>query len=298
MDTTKLTQINKTNADNQLSTQRHDELLKASVSTSSTVLSATASLIKYLEGHVTKTQVINQLESIATPDALEVIPHIEALHATIKAHKDVDLTELTSLMSQMVAEAKLIPKDLPKTEKQQFVDYSAQFKELGNAVKAVEGVIKAQKTVVEAPVVNVDAPTVNVAPPDLKPLQGGLKDVVSAIKKIVIPEYKTDNAKVEALITKSNKLLKELIDKPVSRGGGGGIVSYVNASGIATPVTLTTDGKIPTIDGGFNPDSDITTEIITVGSIKTITQTDGVKTATITIDSTNPDDKIITKVWS
>ena len=46
---------------------------------------------------------------------------------------------------------------------------------------------------------------------------------MKAVESIVIPEYKTDNKAVEKLIKDSNKLLQELLDKPVSRGGGGGV---------------------------------------------------------------------------
>jgi len=246
MNVDKLAQINKTNADNQLSTKRHDDILQASVNTSNTVLSATASLIQYLEGHIQKSEVINQLTSIDTPDALEVIPYIEALHATIRAHKDTDLTELTKLMTDMLAETKAIPKDHMKMPEMKMVDYSDQLKSLKEAIIAVGQFVKDQKTVVEAPVVHVDAPNVNIPPTDLKPLQKDIKGVVDAIKKIIIPEYKTDNAKVEGLITKSNKLLKELIDKPVSSGGGGGgrATPYQDSNGVPAFVELI-NGKIP-----------------------------------------------------
>jgi hypothetical protein len=211
---------------------------------SNTVLSAVASLIKYLEGHISKTEVVNNLESIATPDALEVIPHIEALHATIKSHKDVDLGELTGLIKELVSEAKLIPKDHMKMPEMKMADYTAQFKALQEAVVAVGKFVKDQKTVVEAPVVNVDAPNVNVAPPDLKPLQSDIKAVVEAIKKIIIP--KNDNSAVEVLVSKSNDLLKKILEKPVGSGGGGGIASYVDSAGIVTQVKLSTQGSVPT----------------------------------------------------
>jgi hypothetical protein len=89
---------------------------------------------------------------------------------------------------------------------------------------------------------------VNVEAPDLQPLQASIKDVVGAVKKIVIPEYKTDNTEVEKLIKKSNRLLQELIDTPVSGGGGGGgrATPYQDANDIPAFVTLT-NGSIPII---------------------------------------------------
>lgn len=229
-----------------LEIQRHEDMKVALINVRETILKSFTSLVNYLDGKVTKTVIVNQLREIGTPDALKVIPFIESLHETLKTHKNTDLTELTKLMTEMLAEAKKIPKDHMRMPEMKMMDYSSQLKELSKAVKAVETVIKAQNLVVEAPVVNVDAPIVNIPPPDLKPLQGGLKDVVTAIKKIIIPEYKTDNKAVEALIKKSNELLKKLLEKPVSSGGGGsGRVSpYSDSNGMPSFVTLV-DGKIP-----------------------------------------------------
>lgn len=49
---------------------------------------------------------------------------------------------------------------------------------------------------------------------------------------------------------------------------------------------------------GFDKNANITTTIVTAGVIKTITKTDGVRTQTITIDSTDPNNKSITSIWS
>lgn len=279
--TTKLAQINKTNADNLLAEQKHQELLNGSVKVSDTVLSATVSLIKYLEGHVTKTQVINQLESIATPDALEVIPHIEALHSTLKGIKQPDLSGLLNVLNGLLDETKKIPKELPKAEKQQFVDYSDQFKSLKEAIVAVGKFVKDQKTVIEAPIVNVEAPDVNIPPVDLSPLQDDIRDVVSAVKKIVIPEYKTDTEAVQKLIKTSNTLLKKLLDKPVSSGGGGGgrATPYQDSNSIPAFVTINPDGSLPVSDTSLptannNPslvlgytDNKLTTLTKTIGAV-------------------------------
>jgi len=249
---------NEIKASKALEMQRHEDMNLALINVQETILKSFTSLVNYLDGKVTKTVVVNQLEEIGTPDALRVVESVNSLHETIKTHKDTDLTELTKLMTEMLAEAKMIPKDHMKMPEMKMMDYSAQLKELGKAVKAVETVIKAQKLVVEAPVVNVDAPIVNIPPPDLKPLQGGLKDVVSAIKKMVIPEYKTDNKAVEALIKKSNDLLKKLLEKPVSSGGGGsGRVSpYQDSAGVPAFVELITSTVTPAIKGIpiVNPD--------------------------------------------
>ena len=246
MDTSKLKAINDDKAAQQVALGRHEDLVASTSKVSDTILLSTESLIKYLEGHTTKTEVVNQLEEIHTPDVKYVVEALQLLDQTLKTHENTDLTEITKVMQGILDEAKLIPKKLPDTPDKD-IDYTDQFKNLTEAIKAVERVVEAQELVAEAPVVNVKEPKVNVEAPDLKPLQGSIKDVVKAVNKIVIPEYKTDNKEVEKLIKASNKLLKGILDKPVGGGGGGGGQSWVsvNASGIPVPIQLTVDGKIP-----------------------------------------------------
>lgn len=230
--------------------QRTEDQLMA-LQTQETIIKSIYYLVEYLDKKVTKTVVTNQLHSIGTPDALKVEKAVESLHSTLKTHKDTDLTPLTKVMGELLSEAKKIPKELPKQKDQQFVDYSKQLKSLEDAVKAVQKVVKEQKLIAEAPIVNVPETNVNVDAPDLKPLQQGFKDVVKAVRGVVIPEYKTDNKEVEKLLKKSNKLLKELVDKPVSKGGGGGQAwTAVNTAGIPMPLNLDVDGNLLTAGGG------------------------------------------------
>jgi hypothetical protein len=49
---------------------------------------------------------------------------------------------------------------------------------------------------------------------------------------------------------------------------------------------------------GFDVNSDITTTIATVGSVKTIIETDGAKTNTTVVDKTDVNNIQITNVWS
>lgn len=80
---------------------------------------------------------------------------------------------------------------------------------------------------------------------------------MKAVESIVIPEYKADNKTVEKLLKESNKLLKELLDKPVSRGGGGGgIASFRGSDGNVTQVELNDDGSVPvTLSSGKATDA-------------------------------------------
>lgn len=240
MNPTRLAEINKNKSDAQLSAQRHNAVLQSSANVQETILTSTSALIRYLEGNTSKVEVVNQLNSISTPDVKFVVEALQILDNTIKAQKETDLTPLAEVMQSILDEAKLIPKELPKETEQKFVDYTDQLASLKTAIEGVTEVVKQQELVAEAPVVNVDAPVVNVDAPDLSPVQTAIKDVVKAVKGIVIPEYKTDNAGVEKLLTASNKLLKDILEKPVGGGGGGGGLAtpYVDSSGIPAFPTL------------------------------------------------------------
>lgn len=225
-----------------------ENLIIQTAKVSDTVLSATQSLVQYLEGHTSKTEVVNQLESISTPDVRYVVEALQVLDATLKTHENTDLTEITGVMRELLLEAKQVPKNHPEDKT---IDYTQQLSGLTDAIQAVEKVVKAQKLIAEAPVVNVPEPNVHVDAPDLKPLQNGFKDVVAAVQKIVIPEFKTDNAAVEKLLKDANKLLQKLLEKPVGGGGGGASRAspYSDSNSMpAFPVLV--DGAIPIYNHG------------------------------------------------
>jgi len=279
MDPSNLKAINDLKADKLLTDNRHQELITSQTQVQNTILSAVTSLIKYLEGQTTKTQVVNQLKSINTPDAFRVVQAVDSLHETLKTHENTDLSEVTKVMTSILEEAKKIPKELPKEKEEQ--DYTTQFKSLVEAVKSVEKVVKEQDLIVHPPVVNVPETKVNVEALDLKPLQKSIRDVVTAIKKIVIPTYKTDNKAVEKLLKDSNKLLKGILDKPVSSGGGGGRATpYQDSNGIPAFVTLNS-GAIPVTSQSSiyktEVDKSTTTDVIYIGKapIGTATSTAG-----------------------
>jgi len=183
-------------------------------------------LLDGIQSGTLKTEVTNQLREIGTPDALKVVKAINSLQDTISKQEPTDLSGITNVLEQVLAEAKQIPKshnvvDIPKP-----IDTTKQLEALEKTVKAVETAIKAQKLHVEAPIVNVPETVVNVDAPDLKPIQESVtksgKDVVTAVKGIKIPELNTDP--VEKLLKKTNKLLEELPELMPRGGGGGGAV--------------------------------------------------------------------------
>lgn len=270
MDSTKLAQINAVRADKDLARRRHEDAIAIQAKTSDTILSATSSLIEYLEGHTSKTEVVNQLDSISTPDVHYVVEALQVLDTTLKNTPQTDLSGVTQLMSELLTEARAIPKELPDApELPQPIDNTKQLEGLKTAIQAVEKVVKAQKLVAEAPVVNVPETNVHVDAPDLKPLQAGFKDVVAAVRKIVIPEFKTDNTAVEKLLKQSNRLLTEILEKPVGGGGGGGGSSWtaVNSLDLPAPLHVNSRGSVETASAQLTERFDYgTSPIYYVGS--------------------------------
>lgn len=217
----------------------------SAIAVQETILKAFSSLVKYLDNHTSKTEVINQLKDIGTPDAMKVVSAVDDLHDTLKTHKNTDLSEVTSVMKQVLAETKAIPKDHPTIDIPSEVTVKNQTDNTKD-LKALLDAVKAIKLVAEAPVVNIPAPEVNVQAPDLKPVDKGLKAVEKAVKSLVFPEYKTDNTEVEKLLKKANKTLNDIYSKPVGGGGGGGRVSpYENSDKQPMFVELTPAGAIP-----------------------------------------------------
>lgn len=234
-------------ASQSLDEQRHAQGELMSLQTQETIVQSFKSLVDYLDNHISKTVVLNQLEEIGTPDALKVAQAVQSLHETLKTHENTDLSPVTDVLRDLLAETKKIPKESVEIPETKVFDYTKDLKSLEKAVQAVEKVVKAQKTTVEAPIVNVPAPKVNVDAPDLTPLQTDIKAVVDAVKDIVIPEYKQDNSGLEKLLKKLDKRLVDLPEQ-IPRGGvgsGGGIPSYTSSTGSFTQVQLTPDGKVP-----------------------------------------------------
>ena len=220
---------------------RHNDLITQSIQTQETILRAFSSFVDYLDNRVGKTEVVNQLKTIGTPDALKVVDALNSLHETLKTHENTDLTEVTAIMQAVLDEAKLIPKELPQLKDiviPEGVDYSNQFEAMIGAVESLEEAVKAQETTVQAPVVNVDAPIVKVDAPDLKPLEKASQKLLDAIKGIVIPaQIQTDIQPLLKEQKKTNKLLEEM---PIGGGGGGGLT---------VPYELI-DGAVPVTSGG------------------------------------------------
>ena len=140
------------------SDKKYEEQLKHNkldtLAVQETVWSVAKTLIEFLEGHTSKTVVLNQLKDFATSkDVSSLIQSIESVHSTLKTHENVDITPLTEVMKSVLDEAKQIPKSHPEKVKPK--DYSKKLDQLSKAVGLVEKAIKAQETVVEQPDINL-----------------------------------------------------------------------------------------------------------------------------------------------
>lgn len=222
--------------------KKHLESLQSVHSVEKAVYEIARTLIGYLDGKVTKTEVVNQIRSVETPDVEKVVQAVEDLSSVVENTK-LDVTPLVEGLSKLEEQLKLIPKEKPEFEQKEEVRVTnlddIDFTTLENAIKGI-------KIDTPAPVVNVPQTEVNIDAPDLDPIKKSLSDVIKAVKGIKLEVPKTDLSKVESELAKLTKLNKELLDKPVGGSAGGGS-SWVatNSDNIPVPIQLTVDGKIP-----------------------------------------------------
>lgn len=235
-------------------------------------------LFKFLDGKTTKTEIVNHLKEIRTPDVEKVVKSLEKLDKTTLSTK-VELKPVLEALNALQAQIKAIPKaEFTQKEEIKVInldEIKVDFSDLEKAIKDLE--LK----------VDVKAPIIKTEKVDLKPLQEIMLDLLKAFNKFKVEptkEFKvsnlkdikpTDTSKIEKKLDTGNKYLKEISEKRFGGGGGGG------ESTLAFPLY-----------------ADKTTSIVTVGSVKTITETDGTRTLTTTIDKTDPNNKSMEEVWS
>jgi len=228
-----------------------------------TVVQAFNALIQFMDGKTSKTEVVNQLKSISTPDVDKLVPLLSKLDTTVQSNK-VDLKPLVAQLTAINRQVSLIPKSHPEkpepTEKVKVTNLD----EIILDTSAVEKAIKALKLDVKAPIINTEKT-------DISPLKDVMLDLLKVIKDqkpVEIPKFpeipKTDLTKVETKLETSNKLLKEITEKKFGGGGGGGNGSpYTDSSGTTKNVILTADGKIPVEAGAtstYESRNDTTTD--------------------------------------
>ena len=240
MDLTNLKAIyDKQDAD-ALANERHQENKVAILDLQATVVQAFQTLTDYLDQKVGKTEVVNPVYEVSTPDVQDVVDAVQVL-ARMMIENKLDLNpvqqgiaDLSTKLEQLNAGVSGLPTEYPEIEIPEQKD-EIKVTNLGEIdFTTLEKAIKGIKMVAEAPQINVDAP-------DLSPLKKSLADVIKAVKGIEFPEIpKTDLSTVEKKLDKSNKLLKEIVEKPVSSGGGGGgrATPYQDSTGLPVFPTL------------------------------------------------------------
>ena len=233
-------------ADRKLRTEQHLKAVAQLSQLEGNVLRAIELLVKFLDKKVTKTEVINQLREVSTPDVLKVVAAVEKLDGTVQQNK-LDLSGVEQELKNAVEQLKQVPKTLPDAPEAIESVKVSNLSEID--LKPLLDAINALDLKVEAPIVNVDAPKVDVAAPDLKPIKAIFTDLLKAVKNIKMPDVKleaTDTSKIEKELEKQTKQLDELIKQPKGGGGGGGNGSpYTDSTGKVMNVELETDGSIP-----------------------------------------------------
>lgn len=210
-----------------------------------TQLATMQALAKFLAGHTTKTEVVNQLKSIATPDALKVVEAVKSLQKDMNGKK-VDWSPVLPWLEKISQHLEAIPKEHPEAPEQQQVDMTRT-----NELLQSFGVALANmKLVAEAPIVNVKVPKteLKIEKVDLTELKQPLISILEAFQNFEVPPAQfTDMSQVQELLAKSNELLEKIVKKPVGGGGGGGgMVSFKDSAGFSVQVTMNDDGTIPT----------------------------------------------------
>lgn len=243
----RIRQQNEDRARAELDQARHEQEIATLNSIDTTIVEVMQRLVSYLDGKITKTEVVNQISSVATPDVAKVVEAITELGIITESNR-LDLSPLKEALLGLGEKLDQLPKSFPEIPTEVSVNNFPEIPEqkeidLSPVIKAIEKI----KMVAEAPNIQVDAP-------DLSPIKDGLSNVVKQIKAIKLPEIpKTDLTKVEKKLDTSNKILKDLLEKPTGGGGGGSSWVATNQNGIPVPIELTVDGKIP-VEAGATSD--------------------------------------------
>ena len=170
-----------------------------------TIVNAFNSLIRYMNGSVSKTEVVNQLDTIKTPDVQLVVNAIEQMDSNLSS-KTNDYTEIINAFAGIKSELEKLPKELPKFEQLDTIKVSnlseIDFTKIVDSIKSIKFEAKPQ--------VDVKAPIINVEKMDIQPLIREIINVAKCIKDTKYPEIpKTDLSKLEKLSSDGNKKIDE-----------------------------------------------------------------------------------------
>ena len=239
----RIRQNNEAKARFELEEARHAQEIASINAIDTTIVEVMNSLVKFLDGNVSRTEVVNQIESVSTPDVARVVEAVAELGMITESNR-IDLDPLKTALLSLGEKLDQLPKSFPE------IPNEVSVKNLSD----IE--IPEQKDIDLSPIVEsikkitltATSPEVNVEAPDLSAIDKGLDNVVKQIKAIKFPEIpKTDLTKVEKKLDTSNKILKDILEKPVGGGGGGGS-SWVatDENGIPVPFNLSNGSVVTT----------------------------------------------------
>jgi len=258
MDFNKLQSLNQGKLDKQANEEDKASKDLATIRTQEVFVKSIQLLTEFMQGHTTRTVVVNQIKGFATSEDIDKTTQVlDALHETLKTHENTDVSPVVDVLNEVVSQLEQIPKEnqeYPEFPEQK--DYSKQLDRFVTVADSIVEAINAQETVVEAPVVNVEAPNVKVDAPDLKPLAKDLDKAFKAAIKLIKPAKPTDLKPVVAeqkKTTKSiDKLYKLMHDNPFGgggSGGGAGAVKAFDANGVLQNITAVESTTTPGVWG-------------------------------------------------
>jgi hypothetical protein len=235
----RIRQQNEEKARLELEQARHDQEIASLASIDTTVVEVMKNLVEFLDGKITKTEVINQLDTIRTPDVYKVVEAITELGIITESNR-IDLTPLKEALLSLGEKLDQLPKSFPEIPSEVSVSNLSDIEipeqkeiDFSSVIKAINNI----KMVAEAPQVTVNT--------DLDPLKKEITNVVKSINSIKFPEIpKTDLSKVEKKLDVSNRILKDIYEKPVGGGGSGSSWPAVNSEGLAQPLTIDDNGNL------------------------------------------------------
>jgi len=235
----RIRQQNEEKARLELEQARHDQEIASLASIDTTVVEVMKNLVEFLDGKITKTEVINQLDTIRTPDVYKVVEAITELGIITESNR-IDLTPLKEALLSLGEKLDQLPKSFPEIPNEVSVSNLSDIEipeqkeiDFSSVIKAINNI----KMVAEAPQVTVNT--------DLDPLKKEITNVVKSINSIKFPEIpKTDLSKVEKKLDVSNRILKDIYEKPVGGGGSGSSWPAVNSEGLAQPLTIDDNGNL------------------------------------------------------
>lgn len=249
-------------AADKLAATRHQQSLDKIDALGRSNLQIMHAFVAYLNKHTSKVEITNQLQKIATPDALKVVAIIKKLDKTVQ-DKNIDwepmqqaLKPLGDALQQMADKADPEAIEVPEIDYQKMTDLFS-----GAIEKLAAPVVNVAAPVIKVP--KADAPIINTEKVDLAPFVNEVLQVLTDFRvwtqdQVVEPPMTAEQAvELIDLIKKQNDSWAKLLKKNFGGGGGGGGGGYVfkeSASlGRASPLVapeLTAAGAIPVDIGG------------------------------------------------